>query len=387
VSGAPDRRGYHDPRVGRGFAGKLWRLVVVAAVSVAAVGASSALPARSAAPRVTIFGDSAAEVLDYVSDAKQYLAQGLDVNWQLRVCRRLVQLSCPYQGVRPPTVLDVVHAAANGSLGSIVVVDVGYNDYVDQYQDDMETVLKALVAKGVEHVIWTTMHEVRQDYRAINASIRAEAARWPQVVVADWNAASQGQNWFNSDGIHLNSSGAWGLVRLLRPVVLSACGDPCQPPPAKTASGPYVIRAGVTSIQVGPYALLKGTHRGTYAQATAAFGPATTCRLLPGRKSRATWSSVGVAMQFIVARGSVCSPSTAMVVQTVTVAGSRWKTSNGLAVGDPVAKLQRLYPAATALAGGYRLLKTDQGSDHAQLTAAVRGGSVTGFSLAVRTGS
>ena len=61
-----------------------------------------------------MFGDSAAEVLDYVPDAKQYLAQGLDMNWQLKVCRRLVELSCPYQGLRPPTVLDVVRAARPG---------------------------------------------------------------------------------------------------------------------------------------------------------------------------------------------------------------------------------------------------------------------------------
>jgi hypothetical protein len=373
--------------VGRPFAGKFWRLVVVAAVSAAVIGASSALPATSAAPRVTVFGDSAAEVLDYVPDAKQYLAQGLDVNWQLRVCRRLVELSCPYMGVRPPTVLDVVHAAANGSLGSIAVIDVGYNDYVDQYQNDMETLLKALAAKGVEHVIWTTMHEVRQDYRSINATIRAEAARWPQIVVADWNAASQGQDWFNSDGIHLNSAGGWGLVHLLRPLVLAACADPCQPPPVKAASRSYVIRAGASSIQVGPYSVLKRALRGTYAQATAAFGRATSCRLAPGKKSRATWSTLGLAMQFIVAHGSLCSASTGMLVQTLTATGPHWKTSDGLAVGDSLAKLERLYPAATPHPGGYWLAKLDRGADHALLAAVVRGRRVAEFTLGVRTDS
>jgi hypothetical protein len=373
--------------VGRSLASTFWRLVVVVALVASVVGASSALPATSAAPRVTMFGDSAAEVLDYVPDAKQYLAQGLDLNWQLRVCRRLVELSCPYQGVRPPTVLDVVRAAPSGSLGSIVVIDVGYNDYVDQYQNDMETVMKMLLAKGVEHVIWTTLHEVRQDYRSINATIRAEAARWPQIVVADWNSAGQGQSWFNSDGIHLNSSGAWGLVHLLRPLVLAACADPCQPPPPKAAARPYVIKAGASSIQVGPYSVLNSKVRGTYAQATAVFGRATSCRLAPGKKSRATWSGLGLAMQFIVARGGLCSTSTGMLVQTLTVTGPRWKTSNGLAVGDPVAKLERLYPTATAHPGENRLATIDHGVEHALLTAVVHGGSVTGFSVAVRTAS
>jgi hypothetical protein len=371
--------------VGRSFAGRTWRLTAVAALIAASAGASSAVPASTSAPRITIFGDSAAEVLDYVPDAKQYLAQGLDVNWQLKVCRRLVQLSCPYQGVRPPTVLDTIQAAPNGSLGSIVVIDVGYNDYVDQYQSDMEIVLKALVAKGVEHVVWTTMHEVRQDYRSINATIRAEAAKWPQIVIADWNAASQGQDWFNSDGIHLNSAGAWGLVRLLRPLVLAACGDPCQPPPpVKTPARSYVIRATATSIRVAAYAVWTPTTRGTYAQATAAFGPATSCRLAPGKKSRAVWSSLGLSMQFIVAPGSSCSTSTGMLLQTLTATGSGWKTSNGLAVGDPVAKLQRLYPSATAHPGGDWLVKIDRSNGHALLVADVRAGRVTGFSVAVR---
>jgi hypothetical protein len=176
--------------VGGSSVGMVLRVLAATVVASAAIGATSALSARTAATtRVTIFGDSAAEVLDYVADAKAYLASGLDVNWQLKVCRRLVQLSCPYEGVRPPTVLDVVQAAPAGGLGSIAVVDVGYNDYVDQYQDDMESVLKALVAKGVTHVIWATMHEVRHDYVSINQTIRAEAAKWPQITIADWNAA------------------------------------------------------------------------------------------------------------------------------------------------------------------------------------------------------
>jgi hypothetical protein len=373
--------------VGRSIAGSVSRLLAAGVMAGVALGAAAALPATRAAPRVTMFGDSAAEVLDYVTDAKQYLSQGLDVNWELKVCRRLVQLSCPYQGVRPPTVLDVVQASAPGAIGRIAVVDVGYNDYVDQYQNDMETVIKALIGNGVEHVIWTTMHEVREDYRNINATIRAEAAKWPQVVIADWNAASQGQDWFNSDGIHLNSAGAWGLARLVRPLILSACGDPCQPPPAPAATPSFVIRATAAAIRVGSYTVWKPSLRGTYAQATAAFGRATTCRLLAGKKSRASWPSLGLVMQFIAARGSVCETSTGALLQTLTATGARWKTSNGLAVGDPVSKLELLYPNAAAHPGSYWLVKDDRARNHALFTAVVRGGRVASFSLAVRVES
>jgi hypothetical protein len=369
-------------RVGRLFAG----LLAAAALAVLALGAASAVPVTRTVTRVTIFGDSAAEVLDYVADAKQYLGGGLDVNWQLRVCRRLVEVSCPYQGMRPPTVLDVVQASAKEDLGPIAVIDVGYNDYVAQYQSDMDTVMKALIAKGVEHVIWTTLHEVRDDYRAINATISSEAAKWPQLVVADWNAASQGQDWFNSDGIHLNSAGAWGLARLLRPSILAVCGDPCQPPPAPGPPRSFVITASATGVRVGRYTAWKPPLRGTYAQATAAFGKATTCRLLAGRRSSVAWSSLGLVAQFIAARGTVCSMSTGTLVQKLTLTGKRWRTSDGLAVGDPVSKLTLLYPTATAHPGSYWIVKADRAGNHALFAAAVRGGHVAAFSLGVRVG-
>jgi hypothetical protein len=372
--------------VGRSVAGGSRRVLGAAVLVAAVLGASSALPANRTVTRVTIFGDSAAEVLDYVPHAKQSLSLGLDVNWQLKVCRRLVQLSCPYQGVRPPTVLDVVQRSSSASLGPIVVVDVGYNDYVDQYQNDMETVIKALVAKGVAHIIWTTLHEVRDDYRNMNATIRAEAARWPQLVVVDWNAASQGQAWFNADGIHLDSAGAWGLAKVLRPAILAVCGDPCVPPPPAPPGHSYVISAGAAAIRVGAYTAVEPPVRGTYAQATAAFGRASTCRVLPGKKSRAVWTPLGLTMQFIVTPGSLCSSPAGMLLQTVTVTGAHWKTSDGLAIGDPVTKLRRLYPSATLHPGNDSLVKIDRGADHALLSAVVRSGRVRGFSLAVRAG-
>jgi hypothetical protein len=372
--------------VGSVSVGVLVRVLTAAVVAAAALGAGSALSASESTTRVTIFGDSAAEVLDYVADAKQYLGSGLDVNWQLKVCRRLVQLSCPYEGVRPPTVLDVVQSSPSGGLGPVVVIDVGYNDYVDQYQNDMETVLKAMAAKGVQHVVWTTLHEVRQDYRSINATIRAEAAKWPQVTIADWNAASQGQDWFNSDGIHLNSAGAWGLAHLLRPVILAACGDPCSPPPTRTTPRTYAITATATTIRIGPFVAWKPSVRGTYAQAAGAFGRATSCRVLPGKKSRAVWSSIGLTIQFIGA-GGTCVTSGGAQLQTLSATGPRWRTSRGLAIGAPLSELEKLYPTAIGHARTWLLERRDRGQSHAVLTASVRGGRVTGISVAVRVGS
>src|SRR5262249_36793793 len=155
-------------------------------------------------------------------------------------------------------------------------------------------------------------------------------------------------SWFNSDGIHLNDTGAWGLAHLLRPLILAACGDPCQPPPAVAAQRAYAITATASSIRIGPYVVWKPPLRGTYSKATTAFGRASTCRLLPGKKSRATWSSIGLSIQFIGTRGSACETPTDAQLQTLTATGAHWRTSKGLAVGDPLTKLETLYPAASA---------------------------------------
>ena len=372
--------------VGRVVPGMALRAVVVA-FAVAAVAATASASAERGGARVTIFGDSAAEALDYATPAKRFLAQGLDVNWELKVCRRLVSTSCPYEGTRPPTVLDVVNAAGKGSLGTIVVIDVGYNDDPVEYQDDMAQVVRALLAKGVQHVIWTTMHEVREDYRRINAAIRAEAARWGQVAIADWNAASVGQPWFNDDGIHLNYAGAVGLARLLRPLIIEACSDPCPPAATRAPAPSFIIRASAGSLAMGRLLAWKPALRATYAASTAAFGPATDCRVLPGKKSRATWGPFGLVGQFIAGRGGPCTDASQMLLQTLTVTGKRWKTSDGLAVGDPVAKLERLYPAAAVHGSSYWLLKADRKSSHALFWASVRGGRVTAFAIALRAAS
>ncbi len=362
-------------------------LVLAAVVLASAIGAGSARPGTQPF-RVTVFGDSVADVLEYVPEARDYLSRGLDVNYQLAVCRRLVQLSCPYQGVRPPTVLDVVRGASKGDFGTLAVIDVGYNDYVATYRDDMAQVVAALVDKGVKHIIWTTLTESRTDYRTINQVIRAAPATWPEVSVADWNAASQGQGWFNPDGIHLNAGGALGLAQLLRPAILAVCGDPCSLDASSTPAKPRLITVRAGSISVGPFRVWAPPARATLAAATAAFGPPTSCRALPRGKSRLSWRDLGVKAQFIGApSASACADPGRVYLQILTVDTDAWRTSQGLAVGDPLARLERLYPAAAPHPGGFWLLRIDRGTSHAVVSALVRSGRVAAFSLAFRVGA
>jgi hypothetical protein len=210
----------------------LTALIAGAAVLVGLATAQAAAPL----PRVTVITDSVGGDLTWDSAARAVLGKGLDLNVDARTCRRLVAPGCPYDGARPPSALDVVQGADPARLGSVVTVDVGYNDLPGEYAADMDKVVRALVAKGVTHVIWVTLREEQNQWGASNAGIRAEAAVWPQVTVADWNSASRGKTWFSVDGVHLNSSGVLGLAGFLRPYVMSACGGPCaasQPYPAQ----------------------------------------------------------------------------------------------------------------------------------------------------------
>ena len=190
-----------------------------------ALGLSLAVAASaqdSSKARVTVIGDSVAASFDYVPAATRYLGKGLDLHSDAVVCRRLVATSCPFQGSTPATALQVVGAEGR-LLGRVVVINVGYNDWAAVY--DVDRMMKALKAAGVRRVIWVTLREAgsyASIYAQTNARIRSADRRWrTSMVVADWNAYSRGKPWFREDGLHLTPSGALGLAKMLRPLVLA----------------------------------------------------------------------------------------------------------------------------------------------------------------------
>lgn len=198
------------------------RLVVALLVAaVASLAATTATPAAPSAQRVTVIGDSIQASFDYVTAARRALGKGLDLRTDNAVCRRLVAASCPFQGATPATALQVITARGR-SLGPVVVINVGYNDWPAVY--DVDRVMKALTAAGVRRVVWVTLREAGTNasiYAQSNARIRAADRRWKRLVVADWNTYSRTRPWFRSDGLHLTSAGATGLARLLRPLVVA----------------------------------------------------------------------------------------------------------------------------------------------------------------------
>jgi hypothetical protein len=214
------------------------RVVASAVVSLlAALGLVAGAQGGSTAPpvRVTVFGDSAATAMAYDPNAKRTLGRGIDLRLEVAACRRLGDTSCPYDGVRPPTVID--RATALGpELGSVVVVIVGYNDYEANYADNIEQALAAFRKGGVEHVVWLTLRAERQSYLSMNAMITAAGQRHPEMTVVDWNAqARNNPAWLQPDGIHLTPSGAEAMATLVNGalVQLGVAPKPTSPPGRK----------------------------------------------------------------------------------------------------------------------------------------------------------
>ena len=189
--------------------------IVSAAIAAVLLAASPATAAEK--PRVTVIGDSVQASFSYVPKAVSRLGRGFDLKVDALVCRRLITSSCTYNGVTPKTALQVIQSKGR-ALGSVVVLNVGYNEGSGTY--DVNAVMRALRKAKVTSVVWVTLREKRSVYTAINARIRQAAGRWKGFALADWNAASSGKPWFGSDGLHLNSAGAFALAGLIRQKVL-----------------------------------------------------------------------------------------------------------------------------------------------------------------------
>jgi hypothetical protein len=210
------------------------RVAVAVSIVLASLALAGAAPGRSVAEaRVTVFGDSAATAMAYDPDAKRILGRGIDLRLEVAACRRVGDTSCPYDGVRPPNVID--RATELGSeLGPVVVVIVGYNDYESRYAQNIEDALAAFRRAGVEHVLWATLREGRQSYANMNDMIVAAARKHPEMTVLDWNAlARQNPDWLQPDGIHLTASGAEGMAGMVNGALV-ALGVAPRPVPAAT---------------------------------------------------------------------------------------------------------------------------------------------------------
>ena len=180
---------------------------------------------------VTIFSDSSGAALSWDSTAKRIVEHGDRVLLELHPCGRLTQPGC-LTGHPPPSVLATVRNLGR-RLGPTVVIFVGYNDDPATYRHGLPIVLKALWRRGVQHVLWFTLHAVSKQYVDINHAIYAEEQKWkPTMSVLDWNHYSATHpSWYASDGIHMSGTGAVAFATYLHRSLkrLGLTGPP--PPP------------------------------------------------------------------------------------------------------------------------------------------------------------
>ena len=173
-----------------------------------------------------IIGDSVATGMSWDDQAIAVAQKNLAVHWQVAICRTLAGVSCPFEGVRPPTLLDVV--ASLGRVPPIVVVVVGYNDPAPTFATSVDSSLQALTAAGAKHVIWLTLRAARAPYQALNDVLRSEAKQWPMLDLVDWDGVSAPHpEWFQSDGVHLLPAGGVAMAHLIHAAIFRLV-DPLQ---------------------------------------------------------------------------------------------------------------------------------------------------------------
>ena len=193
------------------------RTAIVAAGAVALLLGISGSRAAAAdgVERVTLIGDSVATAFAHNADARRIVGRGVELELEVAPCRRIAPDSCPYEGQRAPTVLELVRQRGE-ALGRTVIVAVGYNDFESQYADNIEAALDALGKAGVRRVLWPTLRAARHPHLTMNDAIEAAARRHPEMTVVDWNVYSRSHpDWFQDDGIHLTDVGIVSMATFL----------------------------------------------------------------------------------------------------------------------------------------------------------------------------
>jgi hypothetical protein len=148
--------------------------------------------------QVTAVGDSV--MLDY-QDSLQTSIPGVNVN-----------AAVSRQWSDGESILQTLKA--DGQLGADVIVALGTNGPItDTDFDNMMAILG-----GASRVVFVNVHVDRPWQDPNNAVLANGAARYPNVVIADWaTLAAQNPQWFGADGTHLaiDGPGAQALASLI----------------------------------------------------------------------------------------------------------------------------------------------------------------------------
>ncbi len=197
------------------------RLLLISLLVALALVATSG--AAAAEPRVTVISDSVLTSVLWHPDNLAILDQGVDLDMQVAVCRRLAGTSCAFENVPPPTLLDLLPSLSN--LGATVVVEMGYNDDPASFRADVEETIARLTARGVTHIIWPTLFVSKREFAAMNRVLVEAMIAHPQLTLVDWDGYAQGHgDWFQTDHLHLMPAGGTGIATLLHQALAEPLG-------------------------------------------------------------------------------------------------------------------------------------------------------------------
>jgi hypothetical protein len=202
------------------------RLVASLLVAVGAIAAGAFATPSSAGsadlPRVTIIGDSVMTGVLWHPDASAVMEEGLDVDWEVGVCRRLEGVSCPYEGKQVATVVELVPELGS-NLAQTVVVEMGYNDFEQTFARSVNDTIRDLLDAGVKHILWVNLRAVRHPYVTMNNTLLAADTQYPELTLVDWNTYSRSHpEWFQNDGEHLLDAGGVAMANLVHAAVMKA---------------------------------------------------------------------------------------------------------------------------------------------------------------------
>ena len=275
-------------------------------------------PAAAPVGSILLVGDSVSEM---IADefAKVVTPAYPLMNYQACAGRGMAGADCLFTVAPPQLDLDGVGVVNTSATPAIAIVALGYNDDPNVYEAEVQQMMAALTAKGIQRIIFVNMstRATSRNYAKANAALLTAAAN-PAVTVLDWNAASSAPNqwrWFDNTSlccwVHLSTSGQTEFALFLRqqldamraqgllPVTAAAVAVLPGLPLRKTNQGVMV-----TTVQKKLNTLLglKGVKKlstdGQYGTGTSrAVKTFQTQVALPvtGIVDRATWDALGLA--------------------------------------------------------------------------------------------
>jgi hypothetical protein len=152
----------------------------------------------------------------------------------------------------------------------------------------------------------------------------------------------------------------------------------------------FVLKARGSETSIGSVRAIgdfKPARNPRLGAAIRAFGEPTSSAG-GGEICRVRWTNLGVRIRFQNFGGfSSCEPRRGRAQKAIISGDRRWRTPEGLRIGNSVDRLRRLHPDARRTPRGFRLVEAilpfGRPQPYAVLGARVRGGRVSAFTLFV----